>query len=408
MTGVDVAVVGGGPAGLSAAIALRKQGAGSVVVIERENEAGGVPRHTDHLGFGVRELHRLMRGPTYAAGLVARAVAEGVELRTATTVTDWSGPLSLDIVDETGSSSIDARAVVLATGVRERPRSARLVPGDRGAGVFTTGSLQRWTAVHHQPVGRQAVVVGAEHVSFSAVRTLQRAGTNVVAIVTSLPHHQSYWPLRVVTATRHRVPLLVDTDIAEIHGLRRVDGVTLTDGRRLECDTVVFTGDWIPEHEIARRGRVGIDPVHRGPVIDAGGRTDRTGVFAVGNLVHPAETAHACAVAGTQVTTSVIDWLNTNEWPSASMRVRVDPPLLWVAPSVLRPAGLASRSVRFVLRVGEFVATRTIAVTQEGRTLWHGNVLGRHLAPNRSISIAGDWIDDVDPAGEDIVIAVQD
>src|SRR5262249_4454897 len=171
VTDADVVVVGGGPAGLSAAIALRHAGVQSVVVVDRENEAGGAPRHTDHLGFGMREVRRLMRGSRYAATLVERARKSGVDIRTNTTVTDWTGPLNLQVATAAGLDEMNAKAVVLATGVRERPRAARLVPGDRGAGIFTTGSLQQWTALHRQTVGTRAVVVGAEHVSFSAVHT---------------------------------------------------------------------------------------------------------------------------------------------------------------------------------------------------------------------------------------------
>lgn len=286
-----VAIVGGGPSGLSAAIALRRLGVGHVTVYEREQQAGGIPRHTNHLGFGMLDLHRLMSGPRYARTLVERATRADVDLRRGAAV------FSLD--------DLDADAVILATGVRERPRAARLVPGDRPAGIFTTGSLQQ-LAMAGQRVGTRAVIVGAEHVSFSAIMTLAHVGCRSVAMVTPLPRHQSYRVLRLAAATARRVPVLTGVDIAEIVGRRRVEHVVLTDGRTIECDTVVFTGDWIPDNELARHSGLTMNPEIKGPSVDAAFRTSRDRVFAIGNLVHKVATADRCALDGEAVAAEVV------------------------------------------------------------------------------------------------------
>lgn len=361
MSRVDVAVVGAGPAGLAVATELRRRGAGTVVVHEREQHPGGIPRHTDHLGYGMRDLRRVTTGPRYAAALVRRAERAGVEIRTGSTVTS---------IDE-----LDAAAVVLATGVRERPRSARLVPGDRPSGVLTTGALQQFVTLHHQQVGRRAVVVGAEHVSFSAVLTLRHAGCSVAAMVTPLPHHQTYRLLRLATAGRHRVPVRTGVDVAEVVGRGRVEGVVLTDGSRIECDTVVFTGDWVPDHELARSGGLSMLPGSRSPLVDADMRTDRRGVFAIGNLVHPAETADVCALDGRHAASAVVDWLTLQQWPSAVQPITADSPVRW-----------ASHSARGItLRVDRFVTGR-LKVSADGHDVWTGP--RRSLVPNRSITIS--------------------
>jgi len=289
--GRRVAIVGAGPSGLSAGIELRRLGVRHVTLYEREQQAGGIPRHTDHLGFGMRDLRRIMSGPKYARELVERATAAGVELRLGHTV------FSLD--------DLDADAVVLATGARERPRSARLVPGDRPMGIFTTGSLQQ-LAMKGLGVGTRAVIVGAEHVSFSAVLTLRHVGCRPVAMVTPLPRHQSYGVLKLATATIHRVPVLTNVDVAEIVGRRRVERVVLTDGRVIPCDTIVFTGCWIPDNELSRRSGLEMDPGIKGPVVDSSFRTSRRDVFAIGNLVHEIAAADRCALDGTAVAAAVV------------------------------------------------------------------------------------------------------
>ena len=259
---VDVLLVGAGPAGLAAAARLASAGAGRVEILERERQAGGIPRHCCHGGFGLR---RPLDGPAYARRLVDDAVRAGAELRTGVTATGWAGPLTLRTTGPGGPETITARAVVLATGARERPRSARLVPGTRPAGVLTTGELQQAVHVHGQWVGSRAVVVGAEPVAYSAVETLRAAGADTVALVTdrSAP---------AVPSLRRRAPVLTRTTVTEIIGLGRTAGVRLRhqDGRTttLACDTVVFTGDWIPEHELARLGADRAGPRHPG----AGGR----------------------------------------------------------------------------------------------------------------------------------------
>ncbi len=404
MSGVDVIVVGGGPSGLSAAIELRRRGAINVIVLEREAEAGGAPRHTDHLGFGIRDMHRLLSGPRYARELRERAEHAGVDIRLATTAVDWPAPTSIQVADSRGLSVIEASAVVLATGVRERPRSARMIAGDRPAGVLTTGSLQQIVHVHRTKPGTNAVIVGAEHVSFSAIMTLRDAGVKVAAMVTPFTHHQTYSPLRLATATRHRVPVVTGANVAEIHGHGRVEAVTLTTGRRIDCDTVVFTGDWIPDHELARRGAISIDEIHRGAVIDGSLRTDRPGVFAIGNLTHPAETADVCALDGRHVAKPVAEWLDDGVWPGAGCRVTGASPILWISPAVVHP-DVVPRGGHVFMRVSAFVERRSVVVTQADRVLWHSNIVNSFV-PNRSIHISAEWMKRVDPDGGEITVAL--
>src|SRR6202035_5092884 len=191
----------------------------------------------------------------------------------------------------------------LATGCRERPRPARLVPGSRPPGVMTTGELQQRVYLHGQRRPGRALVVGAEHVSYSAMVTLAHAGAEVVALVTDEPRPQSYAAFRLGAAVRWRVPVWTHTAVTGLSGRDRLSGAELTDlrtgaARAVPCDTVVFTGDWIPDHELARLAGLDMDAGSRGPVVDTTLATSVPGVYAAGNLVHAAETADVAALGG--------------------------------------------------------------------------------------------------------------
>jgi thioredoxin reductase len=409
---VDALVVGAGPAGLAAATALAQAGV-SAIVVDREAELGGIPRHTDHVGYGIRTFHRLLRGPAYARAWVSRAERAGVDLRPLTTVTGWAGGdaarREVTTTSPAGTATIRAGAVLVATGTRERPRPARLVPGARPAGVLTTGALQQLVATR-QPVGRRAVVIGAEHVSFSAVLTLRHAGCAVAAMVTGERRHQSYTALRLAT-TRGRVPVLTRTAITDIIGRRRVEAVELTGldtaaTRRLPCDTVVFTGDWFPDHELARQGGLVIDPGTKAPRVDAGLRTSAPGVFAAGNLLHGAETAGVCEREGDWVAAAMLEWLRAGlpVWrATGALPVECTPPLRWVSPNAVAPGADVPHG-HLLLRSSAFARRPRVTITQGVRELWSGRL--RRTVPTMPVHIPARWLDRVDPDGAAVRISI--
>ncbi|MER5895777.1 FAD-dependent oxidoreductase [Streptomyces sp. NPDC001876] len=397
---VDVLIVGAGPAGLAAGAELAAAGAGRIEILEREQEAGGIPRHCHHGGFGRRLTRGGVDGPAYARRSVAAAVDAGAGLRTGVTVTGWAGPRTVETTGPGGLERITAGAVVLATGARERPRSARLVPGSRPPGVHTTGELQQAVHLYGQRIGTRAVVIGDEPVSHAAVDTLRAAGVHVVAVVTDRPGT----PFRV----RQRIPLLTGATVTGLTGRTRLSGVSLRhdDGRTttLRCDTVVFTGDFVPDHELARRGGITLDPGTRGPAYDAAYRTSRPGVFAVGNLLHAVERAGVAADEGRAVAVSVLHRLSGTDEPFGSGRpLVVDAPLRWVAPNLTGPGGARPIEDRFVLRTARRLSRPLLVVSQDGREL-HRQRLLLPAVPGRPFHLAAAWLDRVDPHGAPVRI----
>jgi thioredoxin reductase len=408
----DVLIIGGGPAGLTAAWELRQAGCGSVVVVDREQQLGGIPRHANHQGYGLRDLHRTLTGPNYATRLLDRAASAGAELRAGTQATGWTHDdgLAVEVTSRRGRTTMHAASVVLATGCRERPRSARLVPGTRPQGVMTTGMLQQLVYLLGEQVGRRAVIVGAEHVSYSALMTLAHGGAETVAMVTELPRHQSYAAFAAGARIRFGAPLLTERRITAIRGRPRVTGVQLTDLRtgateEIACDTLVFTADWIPDHELAVARGLSLDSATKGPIVDPALRTTVPGVFAVGNLLHGAETADVAALSGAHVRGAVTEWLQHGRWPQAMIPVRVAEPLQWIVPNAIVPhdAGTPPRN-RFLLRAHQILVDATIEIAQGERPLWRRKV--PRVMPGRSTRLPAAWTAAVVPDGPDVLIRV--
>ena len=416
----DVLIVGAGPAGLAAAIELRRLGAGRILVADREREAGGIPRHSAHTGYGLRDLRRMMTGPAYARHYARAAVQAGAEIRAPATVTGWAEDRVAIVTSPDGVETISARAVLLATGCRERPRTARLVPGDRPPGVMTTGELQQRVYLAGQRLPGRALVVGAEHVSFSAMVTLAHAGADVVALVTEQPRQQSYAAFALGAAARWHVPVWTSTAVRLVRGRPRLTGVDVADlrtgaVRRVECETLVFTGDWIPDHEQARLAGAVIDPGTRGPAVDTGLETSVPLVFAAGNLVHAAETADVAALGGRHAARHIAAALAVSRPPSppdradvptaAPVPVTVAAPLAWISPNMIRsPATLPPRG-RFLLRSEVFRRRAWLEVRQGDRPL--ARVRAR-LIPGRPVHLDAGWLARVRPSDGPVLVTVAD
>jgi thioredoxin reductase len=422
----DVLIVGAGPAGLAAAVELRRLGVGSVLVADRDEAAGGIPRHSAHTGFGARDLRRVLTGPAYARRYASAAADAGADIRVGTTVTGWGGipggglsqsgdPHQITLTSPAGIETVAAGAVLLATGCRERPRTARLVPGDRPPGVMTTGELQRRVYLAGQRLPGRALVVGAEHVSFSAMVTLAHAGAQVVALVTGRSRHTSYAGFGLAASWRWHVPVWPSTVVRRVDGRGRLEGVELADLRTGEtrfvpCDLVVFTGDWIPDHELARAAGLAMDPGTRGPAVDTALETSVPGVFAAGNLVHAAETADIAALGGRHAAHGIAAFLRRGNGAGGRgpatepvrVPVTVAPPLLWIAPNVLRAGGPAPPRGRFVLRSDTFARRARLEVWQDGRRLATGFSFG--MQPDRPVRLGASWTGRADPGGGPVTV----
>lgn len=293
----NVAIVGGGTAGLALATALRQQGVDDVVVLERDVEAGGVPRHCGHYPFGIRELKRVLKGPDYARALVKNAKAAGVDIRTGVTVTALhpNARLSLNTVE--GNMQLQANRVALCTGVRESSRAQRFLSGTRPQGVLTTGALQAMVYLNGKHPFKRPVILGSELVSFSAISTCRHGSMRAIAMIEEGPRVTVRSFMRPFAALKG-VPLYTSASNLRIHGHQQVEAVSFINrqgvAQTIETDGIIISGQFRPEAALLHASHLEVDAGTGGPVIDQYGRASDPGYFVTGNLLRPVETSGWC------------------------------------------------------------------------------------------------------------------
>jgi thioredoxin reductase len=294
----DVAIIGGGPSGLAAATELKNLGVASVVVLEREPQAGGIPRHCGHPPFGMREFKRIYTGPHYARRLVERTLNAAVTLCLDTSVVSIEPEGVLQLATPMGLRELCATRVIICTGIRETPRAARLISGQRPLGITTTGALQSMVYLQDKVPFKKPIIVGSELVSFSALLTCKHARIHPTAMLEQHPRITARAGSQLLPGILG-VPLHLNTRVVDILGQQRVTGVKVCNTntgktRTLECDGLLFSGQFIAESSLMRSSHLQTDPQTGIPVIDQYGRCSDPDFFATGNMTHPVETAGVC------------------------------------------------------------------------------------------------------------------
>lgn len=379
----QVLVVGAGPAGLAAALAMGERGVRGIAVIERDDAPGGLPRFCRHPGFGWEYARRIFSGPGFVRHLLERLKPFDVPIHCGVTMLSLQDGPSVTLTGPSaGYRTMRPRAVIVAAGIREASRGNRVIVGARPElGVLTTGQLQQSVArgLRFPDRMRRLVVVGTEHVAFSVVWTAREAGMKVTTMLGMEERVMSFAPAGWL-ARLAGIDIRLGCTSLEIEGdARCVTGLVVSTPRgytRITCDGVIFTGSWIPEVAAFAGGGPEIDPLTGGLLIDQAMRTSIPGVFAAGNVLHPVESSGWAALEGRRAGHLVAEYLaGSISARQGSTRIETGPGLRYAVPQrwdeTLPPLQDAPK-LRPAVRSSSDVARGRVTLRAAGNLLWQG------------------------------------
>ncbi len=294
----DLIVIGGGPAGMAAAVSARENGINDILVIERDHELGGILQQCIHNGFGLHQFKEELTGPEYAERYIDQLKELGISCKLDTMVLSVGKDRRVTYVNTSdGLTTVQAKAVVLGMGCRERTRGAINVPGTRPAGIFSAGTAQRFVNIEGYMVGRKVLVFGSGDIGLIMARRIVLEGGEVVAVIERKPYSEGLVRNYVQCVEDYGIPMLLQHTIVDIKGKDRVESVTVANTdlnkqpiegtyREMECDTILFSRGLIPENELSKAAGVELDQATGGPIVNEAMETSIEGIFACGNVVH--------------------------------------------------------------------------------------------------------------------------
>lgn len=372
----DVVIIGGGPAGLAAAVELSRRGIRDILVLERETTAGGILKQCIHDGFGLTRFHTTLSGPEYAQKFLDEAEKENIRILTGTSVLSVTSGRVVTAANRDGFLHFEAKAVVLAMGCRERTRGALAIPGERPAGVFTAGVAQSYINLHNTMIGKKAVILGSGDIGMIMARRLTLEGAEVLAVFEIQPY-PSGLPRNIHQCLDdYGIPLYLSRTVTDIHGKSRLTGVTVSrvdehlkpipgTEQDISCDTLILSVGLLPENELSLQAGVELDPRTRGAVVDEFCRTSVDGIFAAGNVLHVHDLVDFVSLEAEHLADCVAEYVESGRLPKSGIPIRTDGTVNHTVPQKISGTGDFTLS----LRVSRPFADCEIQILQNGRIL---------------------------------------
>ena len=372
----DIVIIGGGPAGMAAAVAAYDAGCRDVVIIDREPRLGGILMQCIHNGFGLHKLGRELTGPEYAAVYAGKVAERNIKVYTETMVTALSPERVITAQNREGLLQIQAKAVILAMGCRERSRGALNICGSRPAGIYSAGTAQKLMNCMGCQAGKRAVILGSGDIGLIMARRMSLEGAKVEAVCEVMPYSGGLQRNIVQCLEDFGIPLYLSTTVVQIHGKERLEGVTVAqvDSRRqpieetkryIPCDTLLLSVGLIPENELTRAAGIPIDPITNGALVDENCQTQVPGIFACGNVLQVHDLVDYVSEEAERAGLGAVRYIRGEAEESCSLATKAGNGVRYVLPQRI---GKTGQPVSLFLRVSQPVGKVKFTV-QSGDTV---------------------------------------